>query len=510
VSSLAGPAVVFVGAGPGDPGLLTVRGQRALADAQVVVFDAAVPAALVDGAPDGAERVRVAAGPEAAGGVLPAAVPGLLVARAAAGLRVVRLLPGDAGDFGAEALALADAGVGFEVVPGIGPAGAAAGYAGIPVRDARLGPRTMVLEAVDAAQLPGLDWPRVAAVADTLLVRVTATTLPAVVDALVGAGRSRQAPAAAIARPGTFEQRTVTGPLGELPARLPAAGLTVPAVLVVGEVVGLRPRLGWLECRPLFGRRVVITRPRHQAARFASLLEAFGAEVVALPAIRLEPPDDFGPLDGAIAALSRFAWVIFTSANGVAAFGDRLTGAGRDARALGGARLAAIGPETGEALRRLGLSADLVPAEYRAEGLVEALRPHVAAGAEVLLVRAAEARDVVPRELGALGIRVTIAPAYRTRPAKEGADHVVGLLEAGRVDVVTFTSSSTVRGFMALLSPEERPRLLGGLALAAIGPITAGTLEEYGLPARIVPTEYTIPALAAAIAAHFAAPGTAT
>jgi uroporphyrinogen III methyltransferase/synthase len=230
--------------------------------------------------------------------------------------------------------------------------------------------------------------------------------------------------------------------------------------------------------------------------------------VVAIPTIRIEPPDDPGPLDRAVAALARFQWIVFTSANGVTAFGERLARAGVDARALGSARLAAIGPETASALRPFGLSADLVPEEFRAEGLMAVLGGRVGPGTEVLLVRAAEARDVLPRELAALGARVTVAPAYRTVPAKEGADQVLALCEARGVDVVAFTSSSTVRGFLGLLPRDDSRRLLAGVVLAAIGPITAGTLAEYGLAASVMPREYTIPALAAAIAAHFAPPTT--
>lgn len=258
--------------------------------------------------------------------------------------------------------------------------------------------------------------------------------------------------------------------------------------------------------RPLVGRRIVVTRPRAQADRLAALLEAYGAEVVTLPSIRIAPPDDYGPLDQAIARLDRFAWVLFTSANGVDAFRERLQAAGRDPGALAAARFGAIGPETAAALARAGLRADAVPAEYRAEGLLEALRGHVRPGAEVLLVRAAEAREVLPRELEALGARVTVAPAYRTVPVTDGAQDILDLLQARRVDVVTFTSSSTVRGFMALLPVGEYRRLLRGVVLAAIGPITAATLAEYGLEAAITPREYTVPALAAAIAEHFARP----
>jgi uroporphyrinogen III methyltransferase/synthase len=246
-----------------------------------------------------------------------------------------------------------------------------------------------------------------------------------------------------------------------------------------------------------------VTRPKAQAGRLTGLLEAYGAEAIALPAIRIVPPQDWGPLDDAIRSLGAFRWVVFTSVNGVAAFRERLLGAGLDARSLAGRLVAAIGPETAEALRRSGIEPDLVPTEYRAEVLAEALRPRVDRGDQVLVVRAAEARDVLPRELEAQGVRVTVAPAYRTVLAREGAGEVVTLLESRRIDVVTFTSSSTVRGFLQLLAPADPRRLLEGVVVAAIGPITAETAATHGLRVSVMPHEYTVPALADAIAAHF-------
>jgi uroporphyrinogen III methyltransferase/synthase len=254
---------------------------------------------------------------------------------------------------------------------------------------------------------------------------------------------------------------------------------------------------------PLSGRRVLVTRPRPLAGRLAALLEAHGAEVITLPTIRIEPPEDWAPLDAAIRALPDFRWVIFTSVNGVASFCERLGRAGLDARSLAGLRVAAIGPETAEALRGAGIEPDRVPAEYRAEGLLGALETELGRGDAVLLVRATEARELLPRELGARGIRVTVAPAYRTVLVKEEADRARALLEARRIDAVTFTSSSTVRGFVALLGPADARRLLDGVVVAAIGPITAETAAELGLHVSIMPHEYTIPALADAIAGYF-------
>ncbi len=494
--------MAIVGAGPGGPGLLTLRGQAALADAQVVVFDAGVTAGVLDLAAEGAERIRV----DEAGGVPPAAVGGLLVARARAGSRVARLVSGDVGVPG-EMEALAAAGIPYEVVPGVTPAVAAAAFAGIPAVPSGSASAVILAGAGPEAAAPAVvPWASLGPAFAALLVPVSGATLPAAVEGLIRAGRHPETPAALIVGATRLEQRTITAPLAGLAAEARHAGLDAPAILVVGDVVRLRGRLLWLERRPLFGRRVVVTRPRAQAARLALLLEAYGAEALALPTIRLDPPDDWRPLDDAIRRLPSFAWVVFTSVNGVAAFRERLAAARLDARALAGTRLAAIGPETAEALARVGLRADLVPAEYRAEGLLEALTPHLAAGSEVLLVRAAEAREVLPRELAGRDVRVTVAPAYRTVTVKEGADRLLDLLEARRVDAVTFTSSSTVRGFVALLGPEAVRGLLKDVVLAAIGPITAATIAEYGLEARVMPREYTVPALADAVAAHFSSP----
>jgi uroporphyrinogen-III synthase len=375
--------VTFVGSGPGDPGLLAVRAQQALAAAEVLVADRDVPGAIVDRASLRAERVWVVRDGRGTGRET---VPALLRAHAAAGRRVVRLVGGDGRTAEDEAAALEASGVGFDVVPGVAP--------------------------------------------------------------------------------------------GVLAA--------------------------WLARRPLHGRRVLVTRPRHQAGRLAGCLEAYGAETVAVPAIELVPPGDWGPLDRAIRSLPAYRWVVFTSANGVSAFRERLHVAGLDARALAGRLIAAIGPETGAALRRGGLEPDLVPDEYRAEALAGALEPRLVAGDRVLLVRAAEARDALPRALETLGIPVTIAPAYRTTVPRGAGPELADRVAARRIDAVTFTSSSTVRGLLALLGPDAA-RLLDGVVVAVIGPITAATAAEHGLTVRVMPHDYTVPALAEALAAHFEA-----
>jgi len=463
------PGVTFVGAGPGSPGLMTVRGLRALAEAHVVVYDAELSEALLDAVPPDAERIAVSGVAE--GGVPPHAVPALLVERARAGRSVVRLIRGDGGDAGREAALVAQAEFPVDVVPGVSLGPAAAVRAGLP-----LTPSTRLVVVADG-------------------------DLHAAARRLRGEGAAADAWAAAIEAPGRADQRTVTARLDRIADEAARHGLASPEILVVGE--GPDRRHPWRERQPLHGRRILVTRPRAQAGRFAALLEAYGAEVAVLPTVRLEPPGDWRPLDDAIARLGEFGWIVFTSANGVTAFQERLRRAGRDARALAGLGVAAIGPETADTLRRTGIAPDVVPEEFRAEGLLESLAPQVGAGQAVLLVRAAEAREVLPRALRARGVPVVVAPAYRTVTAKEEADQVLGLLEGGRVDAVTFTSSSTVRGLVALLPPDEARRLLSGVVLAAIGPITAATVVEYGLAVSVMPREYTVPALAAAIARHF-------
>jgi uroporphyrinogen III methyltransferase/synthase len=481
--------VTFLGGGPGDPGLLTVRGRAALEEADVVIADADVSASLVDQAGSTAERIRLA--PPGGGGGQTAEA--LLAAHVAQGRRVVRLAAGDGASLHSELAALASGGARIDVVPGLaaGPTGVC--LAGIPWN---LGGATWFLP-------PPWDAPGSPVEAGLVLMIGDERRLAGTIDALLGGGWAPGTPAAVVGDPGTARQRVCVGRLDALLHEARIRGVAFPALLVAGAPV--TRRVAWLERRPLHGRRVLVTRPRGQAERLAALLEMSGAEVIAVPTIRLEPPEDWGPLDAAIAALPGFRWVVFTSVNGVSAFRDRLFRGGRDARALAGARVAAIGPETAEALRRMGVAPDVLPGEYRAEGLVAALGTQVARGDTLLLVRAAEARDVLPRELQARGVRVTVAPAYRTVLATEGAARVIGLLQAGTLDVVTFTSPSTVRGLIGLIAPHEPRRLLGATTLAAIGPVTAATLEEHGLHAQVVPPEYTIPALADAIAARFEA-----
>jgi len=496
--------VYLIGAGPGDPGLITVRGRDRLAQADVVVYDRLVDPALLEAARPDAERIYV--GKATDRHTFPQdRINRLLVEKAKAGLRVARLKGGDPfvfGRGGEEALALVAAGVPFEVVPGVTSAVAVPAYAGIPVthRDVVAsfavvtGHRRREAEAAAEDGL-GVDWAALAGV-DTLVFLMGVANLPAIVEGLLGAGRDPRTPVAIIRWGTTPRQEVIDGTLGEIVALAREAGLRPPAVVVVGEVVALRGQLRWFDVQPLFGLRVLVTRSRAQAGRLSARLRALGAEPVEFPSIEVLPPEDWTGLDGAIARLHRYDWVIFTSVNGVRFFWERLERAGKDARALAGARLGAIGPATAEALRRYGLRADLVPSRYVAEAILAEIGP--VEGRYILLPRADIARPALAEGLRAAGAMVDEAVAYRTvRTSQEDAERVRRALANGEIDVLTFTSSSTVRNFLAALDPA--PPLPEGVVVACIGPITARTAREMGLPVHVTAAEHTIEGLIRAL-----------
>jgi uroporphyrinogen III methyltransferase/synthase len=298
-------------------------------------------------------------------------------------------------------------------------------------------------------------------------------------------------------------QRTVTGLLGDIAERARAAEIKPPAVLVVGEVASLRERLSWWEKRPLYGKVAVITRTREQASALSALLAAAGARCLEIPTLEIAPPDDFGPLDAAIRDLDHYHWLVFTSANGVNAFVQRVFSLGFDLRILGPVRLAAIGPATAEALKRHGLIADLVPDRFVAEDLAQALLRCIEPGSWVLLARAQQARDVLPDMLAQAHMKVQVAPVYRMQLPHGVPPEALPFLETGKVDILTFASSATVHNFATLVGKEKLQELATGAVIAAIGPITAATLQEYGLTPQIQPQDFTIPALAAAIVGFF-------
>ncbi len=531
--------VWLVGAGPGDPGLITVAGLERLREADVIVYDRLVSPRLLEH-PDlvGAELIYM--GKVAGEGHHDQSkINDLLIEKARLGKRVVRLKGGDPfvfGRGGEEAEALRAAGVPFAVVPGVTSATAVPAYAGIPVSHRGLAATFAVVtghEDPDKGD-PAIDWERLATAVDTLVLLMGVKTLPETVDRLIAGGRSPQTPVAVIRWGTTPDQRTVTGNLGDIVQRVRTAKLQPPAITVVGEVVRLRETLAWFEDRPLFGKRVLITRTRRQASTLARLLADEGAVPIELPAIEIEPAADEAATEAALSGLRAgvYGWVVFTSANAVELFFGLMRERGLDARAYAGAKAAAIGPATAEALAERGIVADAVPEEYIAEGVVEALKPHLRSGDRVLVPRAEGARPELIEGLSALGGQVDEVTLYRAAVPKEAPAEALSLLRDGGIDIVTFTSSSTVRNLAALLgddfhvilsgkdavarkvlpsrrnleggeggvATDERGRTTArGPLVACIGPITADTARELGLRVDVVASEHTVPGLVQAL-----------
>jgi uroporphyrinogen III methyltransferase/synthase len=508
---VAAGIVYLVGAGPGDPGCLTLRGRDCLARADLVVYDYLANSELLRFAPAHAERVF--AGKHGAGPHLleQEEINALLVAGARAGKTVVRLKGGDPlvfGRGGEEAEALAAAGLRFEIVPGVTSALGVPAYAGIPVthRDWVSGVTVLTGHEAPGKRTSRVRWELVATAGNTIVLLMGVTQLRANLAALLAAGLDPATPAAAIRWGSTPRQQVIESSAGSLARDVEQGRLRPPVTVVVGEVVRLRATIAWFERRPLFGRRVLVTRTREQAGALAALLADAGAEVVECPAIALVPPASDEPLDRALDRLDTYDWIVFTSANGVERFFARLDASARDVRALHAARIAAIGPETARALARRHLRADLVPDDFRAEGLIERLVPSDVRGKRFLLPRAGGARAVLPERLRAAGAVVDEVTTYRAVTPEDSVELLRDALALRPPDVLTFTSSSTVTGFLALLEradPARGRERIAASRVACIGPITAATAAEHGLRVDVVPEEYTVPALAAAIVEHY-------
>lgn len=475
--------VYLVGAGPGDPGLITVRGRQLLEAADVVVYDRLAPRALLDLAPSAAQRIDVGKGPGRAT-LGQEEINALLVEHGRAGRTVVRLKGGDPyvfGRGGEEAEALQAEGVPFEVVPGVTSAVAAPAYAGIPVTHRGLSTHvTIVTGHEDPAKgRKDVDWEALAHAGGTLVILMGAANLRQISGRLVDGGLAPETPAAAVMWGTTPAQRSIRATLGTIAE----AGVEAPAAVVIGEVAALD--LAWFERRPLFGRRVVVTRAREQASELRVRLEELGADVIELPAIEVRP------LQFEVPTLGAYSWLVFTSSNGVEVFFKNGLGAsGWDARALSGCRVAAIGPGTAAALARFGVRADLVPERYVAEALVEAFPAPDGRGDRILLLRAAVARDALPDGLAQLGYGVDVVAVYETVPGDPDPAEVEAV-RRGEVDAVTFTSSSTVTNLVDLLGAIPKPQP----AVVAIGPVTAQAAERAGLQVDGVAEDHTIDGL---------------
>ena len=495
-------SVFLVGAGPGDPDLLTVKALRLLREADVVLHDSLVSEKILELVSNGARLVDVGkrCGKTSAA---QADICRLLVREAQSGQRVVRLKGGDPFLFGRgaeEAEALRQAGIDFEVVPGVTAALGATAFAGIPLTHRRL---SSAVTFVTGHEQPGktgslLDWAALARIPGTLVVYMGMTRLAAIVDELLKAGKDGGTPTAAIHWGTTGRQRVIEAPLGDLAPAVAKAGLTSPTLVVIGDVVQLRSELAWFDRLPLLGKRVLVTRPRGQEAGMVQQLEALGAVVSTQPTVEIREVADWLPGDRAIASLNHFNWLVFTSVNGVRAFFGRLRHSGRDLRALAGLKLAAIGPATADALRDYHLDPDVVPTSYRSEGLVEALRDRVR-GQRVLLARADRGRELLRDELSAVADVEQIA-VYSQVDIAEPELAVLADLRERNIEFVTLTSSNIARVFLSWLDDEMRSRVRSGqLQLITISSVTSATIREAGLPVAAEALQETVEGVVAAV-----------
>ncbi|HYS44404.1 MAG TPA: uroporphyrinogen-III C-methyltransferase [Geobacteraceae bacterium] len=499
--------VYLIGAGPGDPGLITVKGRECIARADVIMYDYLANNELLRHAQPGAELIY-------AGKVGGAhnreqrQINELLVAKASEGKVVARLKGGDPfvfGRGGEECEALVTAGIPFEVVPGVTAGIGAPAYAGIPLTHRHV---TTSVAFVTGHEHPGkevseIDWERLSLGSGTIVFYMGMRNLPEIAANLIARGRAPETPVALIRWGTRPEQEVLTGTLADIADKAAKANFKAPVITVVGEVVRLREELRWFDNRPLFGKSVLVTRAADQAGPFAELLAGHGAHIYECPTIELVPPEDYGELDGAIRTLARFDWLIFTSANAVKYFFDRLTELGLDLRAIGTAQVCAVGPKTAASLLSHGIRPDLVPADYKGEGVVEAFRALEVTGKRVLFPRADRARDVIPAGLRQQGAEVAAPVAYCNVTPDILPPHILQALEERRIHCVTFTSSSTAENLAAMVGENRLLHLLEGVAVASIGPITTRTCRELGLDVHIEPTAYTVAALTDKIVEYF-------
>jgi uroporphyrinogen III methyltransferase/synthase len=483
--------VYLIGAGPGDPGLITVKGRKILERADSVLFDHLASDRLIELAPADAERVYVGK-KRSEHEHTQEEISEMLVERARRGWTVVRLKGGDPfifGRGGEEIEALCAAGIPFEIVPGVTTPLGIAAYTGVPLTHRA---HTSAVTFVTGHNVAAIDWGKVGS-AETVVLFMGLVNFPEIARELVARGRSSETPAMAVRWATRPDQQTITGTLENLPARIAEAGMKPPATIVIGEVVALRERFNWFERLPLFGKRIVVTRDRRQAMELAEPLEALGAQTILLPVIEIRGAEDPKGLDEAIARLESYDWLIFTSVNGVRFFVERLDRSACDLRSLK-AKICAIGPATRAAVEALHLKVDRMPAEYVAESLIQAFERDDLRGKRILLPRAAVARDLVPAELTRRGATVDVVEAYRTA-VPDGAAAGVRTAFARRADWIVFTSSSTVTNFVAVAGKD----VIEGVKIASIGPITSATVREHGMKVAVEANPHTIPGLVDAI-----------
>ena len=510
--------VYLVGAGPGDPGLITVKGVECLRKADVVIYDYLVEKRLLNYAPSDAERIYV--GKKGAQHTLEQNdINRLIIKKARQGKVVVRLKGGDPylfGRGGEEAEAVASEGIAFEVVPGVTAGIAAPAYAGIPVTHRDF---TSTLALITGHEAQGkktnrIDWKNISSIG-TLVFYMGIKNLASLIKNLLIHGRTEDTPIAIIRWGTTHKQETVAGTLGDIIKKVEEKRLLPPAIVIVGKVVDLRDKLNWFETKPLFGKRIIVTRAREEsrpvrhpaawdamsnrASKLSACLEESGANVIELPTIKIMPISDYNRLDRSLRKIGEFDWLIFTSVNGVDGFFNRLFKLGMDTRVLKGAKICSIGPATTERLLSFGVKSDCQPTKYVAESVVEKLKKIGLKGKKVLMPRSDIARELLSDELSRIGAEVVDIAAYRTVPDSSSKSELNRVLKEEKVDIITFTSSSTVRNFIKLAGKRESHRIARDIKFASIGPITSRTIRDYGFKVSIEAKEYTIPGLVNAI-----------
>lgn len=499
--------VYLVGAGPGDFKLITLKGLECVQKADIIIYDRLVSSRLLAFAKPGTELIYVGKRTEHHT-VDQEKINHLLVDKANEGKVVARLKGGDPfifGRGGEEAEVLAENEIPFEVVPGVSSAYAVPAYAGIPATYRGLASGVAFVTGHENPNkvVSDIDWERLATSVETLIFLMGVHHLPLIVEQMVKNGRPKDTPVALIRLGTTTEQETLVGTLETIVKQVEESNFHPPAITIIGKVVRLRDKLKWFEKKPLFGKKVLVTRSSTQASDFVETLEELGAEVFEFPTIKIIPPESYDDLDRAIRKLSHpassYDWLIFTSANGVTFFFERLKALGKDVRILKDIKLAAIGPATAKKLENLGLNVDYIPLEYRAEGVIEGFEKKGVAGARILIPRAEVAREILPQKLAEMGAEVDLVATYRTVADDSVVKRVKEMLLAEKIDIITFTSSSTVKNFVQLLKDINLSRWLKKVKVACIGPITADTARELGIRVDAVAEEYTIPGLVKAI-----------
>jgi uroporphyrinogen III methyltransferase/synthase len=504
--------VYLLGAGPGDPELITKRASRRLAEADLILYDALVHPELLELCRKDAEKLFVG---KRAGRASErqSAITERMIASAREGKIVARLKGGDPYLFGRgseEAEALHAAGIPFEVVPGVSSPVAATAYAGISLTHRVLSSSVAYVTATESTEKDrsSHDWAKLANATETLVIFMGMRKLESLMRLLTSHGRHGDTPAAVIESASLPRQRTVVGTVDTIAERAREAGIGTPALTVIGDVVGLRDALRWYDRQPLFGKRVLVTRPEDRSEGMVRRLRDEGAEALALPAIRIAPPLDHAPLERAARDVGTYDWVVFTSASGVEAFFAELDRQNRDGRAFGSAKICAIGPATAEALRRRGLYADAIPTEFRGEGVAQIIidaHEGDPRGLRVLLPRAAVAREILPDTLRNAGAHVDVIHAYRNLPTtKETEEAIRHAITEREVDVVTFTAPSTVESIVRILG-QDAPRILAQLTTASIGPITTAAAEKLAIRIDVTAESYTSDGLVDALREHFIA-----